>query len=133
MQKRKIINPEYIKMLEPVSLDIARILKQKGFNETCDDYWEEGLNSSTPDKWKLNYYEEAATDSIKAPTLLQTVMWLYKTHNIWIGVNQKVVMDRFYWNIVIDPNMSPIVSTNEINSPEKAYQEAILFTLCHLI
>ena len=123
-------------MLAPVNLDIARLLKQKGFSEPCDDYWEEGLRSSTPDEWKLNYYQEAATDFIKAPTIIQTVMWLYKTHNIWISVNKIQQKDTFTWEMVQSNEekwYSIDWSGDEINSPEVAYVEAILYILTNVI
>ena len=123
-------------MLAPVNLDIARLLKQKGFSEPCDDYWEEGLRSSTPDEWKLNYYQEAATDFIKAPTIIQTVMWLYKTHNIWISVNKIQQKDTFTWEMVQSNEekwYSIDWSGGEINSPEVAYVEAILYILTNVI
>lgn len=120
-------------MNEPVNLDIARLLNQKGFNESCDDYWQEGLRSSTPDEWKLNYYAEAATDSIKALTIIQIVMWIYKTHNIWISVTQKVERDSFFWSILTPNSDIPTYSVNNINDPEFAYKEAILYILTYVI
>lgn len=101
-------------MNTPVSLEIAKLLKEKGYDIEIDY----GLNQI------LNLK--------KAPTIAEVVMWIFNKHSIWIYVN--IVADFGYnetwaWN-TISPDNKDI---NGFNSPTEAYAAAIEYTLNNLI
>jgi hypothetical protein len=136
------INPAYI------TFEQARLLKEKGIKFNCDNNWEEGKRSTTPDIWKLNGYGEAATNYYPAPEQWQVVEWLRLTHGIWVsvdwmkrikpynsgfychlrGTNKSLNRDNF---IVINDTLNP--GYEVFNSPTEAYEAAIEYILNNLI
>ena len=98
-------------MNTPVSFPIAKLLKEKGFDESTESNWwilakdhSENYNKKLPvDESKIfftkNSYELELKTQIdentehnvyhvlKAPTIADVVMWLYEKHGIWIVVN----------------------------------------------
>lgn len=130
-------------MNTPVKFEIAKLLKEKGFdNESAHYYNEKGemlfdayypsLQPTKPDV----YYDN--------PTIAEVVMWLYEGHGVWItsypiGVgyycyqiysikNRKNSKD----NIV--QNEKDSIQYDELfNSPTEAYEAAIFYVLSNLI
>lgn len=115
-------------MNKPVKYSLAKLLKEKGFNQDdCKDYWEEGLNSDTPDKIELNGYGEASTNFWAAPTIADVVMWLLEKHRIWIAVSFNKEEGTFQWKI-----NGELGRFKEI-TPVRAYETAIEHVLNELI
>lgn len=72
------------------------------------------------------------------PTIGDVVMWLYKKHGIWIGVQPTSVVGKFqfrtYWNNNNVMNQHWNNSMSKIfNSPTEAYEAAIEYCLTNLI
>lgn len=133
-------------MNTPVSFELAKLLKEKGFNLYCRySYWENELTNHTP-----GYPLEDGTTSQKnywdferyyAPTIAEVVMWLYEKYGIWIQVS----ISRygiFYCNILKKENTrsldNPIswemqVQLNDFNSPREAYSAGIEYCLTTLL
>ena len=139
-------------MTEPVNSKIAKLLKEKKFNEPCLSYWKdlnleghrfkdwnnETIGDSPMHKRNAGYYS--------APTISEVVMWLYKNRGIWIGVKPSYDGIEWYsemftaseqsWN---DKDKRHSINTafrdyNSIhNSPTEAYEAAIEYTLNNLI
>jgi hypothetical protein len=139
-------------MTEPVNSKIAKLLKEKKFNEPCLLYWKdlnleghrfkdwnnETIGDSPMHKRNAGYYS--------APTISEVVMWLYKNRGIWIGVKPSYDGIEWYsemftaseqsWN---DKDKRHSINTafrdyNSIhNSPTEAYEAAIEYALNTLI
>jgi hypothetical protein len=86
-------------MTTPVTFEIAKLLKEKGFdNESAHYYNEKGemlfdtyfpsLQPTKPDV----YYD--------APTLVDVVMWLYEKHGIWIAEACEAAIDYTLNNLI---------------------------------
>ena len=76
-----------------VSFETAKLLKEKGFNESCYTYYDDiddsinrfdkGLHfSNTSYPWGVPYDISKAKKYVVAPTLQMTIKWLRKKHNI---------------------------------------------------
>ena len=122
-------------MNTPVSFPIAKLLKEKGFEQKTKSYTEDGklvtvsltIRRFNPEK---NYYP--------APTIAEVVMWLYEKHGIWIVVNiEKPHLAKscmFYGNVIkFGLHHKNKHRTVFYNSPTEAYEAAIEYTLNNLI
>ena len=146
-------------MTTPVSFEIAKLLKEKGFDMPCNNYYtSRGLLNS--DGWGDIIYEDGGFSSGEpermirfdysdfskrqkeeyylCPTISEVVMWLYEKHGIWIGVQPISVVGKFqfrtYYNNkgVMNQHWNESMS-KEFNSPTEAYEDAIEYTLKNLI
>jgi hypothetical protein len=115
-------------MNTPVNFEIAKLLKEKGFdNESAHYYNEKGellfdvdfpsLQPTKPDVYYNN------------PTIAEVVMWLYEKHRIWISVLQHTKSGKgIYFESVIN-----VMTFSGYNSPTEAYEAAIEYTLKNLL
>jgi hypothetical protein len=126
-------------MNTPINFEIAKLLKEKDFQEKSKSYNDDGklitvslsIRKFNPEK---TYYP--------APTIAEVVMWLYEKHEIWISIN-KLNDSKFFINIVLKDNTKIIkgVTVDDVefrkvhyfNSPTEAYEAAIEYTLNNLI
>ncbi len=79
-------------MKTPVSFEIAKLLKKKGFDIPCWSYYS-SLNLYTFELTDWNNHTIGDTSMHKrnagyysAPTIVEVVMWLYEKHGIWIEI-----------------------------------------------
>jgi len=76
------------------SYEVAKLLKEKGFNEYClKNYW--SSDKELHDwKWELSYNrnsdENRNTKDCAAPTQQMAMKWLREKHNLYIGINIEV-------------------------------------------
>jgi len=118
-------------MNTPVNIEIAELLKEKGYDIPCYHYYYKNkLDSSSKDNWNdLNGYS--------APTIAEVVMWLYEKYGVWIDVslNQYSKPKDLQWmySIVFTQDCTYSHSPKSFNSPTEAYEAAILYTLNNLI
>lgn len=134
-------------MNTPVSFEIAKLLKEKGFdNYTPLKYFSKmpsgynipNWNESTPYRCE-DIYSQLSLGYAKqnyftwAPTIAEVVMWLYKKHGIWISVLRKRHSEgkHFAYNIEWANGIETYLW--EHISPTEAYTEAILHTLKNLV
>ena len=130
-------------MHTPVSFEIAKLLKEKGFDVECCEYYymednpntlRESFNKSK--KWDFNFKNEylKPCKSISAPTITEVVMWLYEKHEIWIWVEKQY--NPIYFRPIIDCT-TPTSKTHRpdlyLHSPTEAYEAAIEYILNNLI
>lgn len=129
-------------MNTPVKFEIAKLLKEKGFdNESAHYYNEKGemlfdayypsLQPTKPDV----YYDN--------PTIAEVIMWLYEKHGIWIEVRhiKTFNVNRFHviiWNYKDTSDYITIHCENGVgyevwDSPTEAYEAAIFYVLSNLI
>lgn len=64
-----------------VTFEIAKKLKEKGFNEPCYKYYQKGVLDSD-DCW--NRYNKGTADRCSAPTISQVLKWLREEKDIFI-------------------------------------------------
>lgn len=131
-------------MYKPVSFNIAKLLKEKGYIQL----YEVGKICRIQNVANL-YYEE--TRLIKEsdienswtifneiyPTIAEVVMWLYEKHGFWIEVQCPDVPYELWSYTIHKPhkcgNYGSQNSLNTFNSPTEAYEIAIEDVLNNLI
>lgn len=145
-------------MNTPISFEIAKLLKEKGFKKVCNSYYSKGTNLKT---YKLGFCQTFSPmwhnlnnryqkeDAYYAPTIAETIMWLYKEYGLWISAdvgNQYWFFKiRFIDNRKIEgqlPDGIEVTLTNllfsntkifKYESPTEAYLTAIEYVLTKLI
>jgi hypothetical protein len=141
-------------MNTPVSFEIAKLLKEKEFNENCSDYYtqtgnlnsdgwgdiiyEQGFGSGEPDRMlRFNYSDfnkNQKETCFLCPTIAEVVMWLYEKHGFWCYVytNGKLWYPCIQYSSLGD--MAVLSSKIGLfNSPTEAYEAVIKYTLKNLI
>ena len=145
-------------MNTPVSFELAKLLKEKGFDIPTQRYYEHALTSKKDSEtndytgsfgWKKgetnlssgyfknNYGMADLSDKnwymCSAPTIAEVVMWLYEKHQIWI---ETPFWDSKFRIKVVDIKNETVlkgIDFNQFNTPTEAYEEAIKYTLKNLI
>ena len=95
-------------MNTPVSFELAKLLKEKGFDNVCYSYYENerlykgpfgttiinseyGSKSSVKEilnsDFELKCYKIRKKEYLAAPTISDIVIWLYEKYKIWINVS----------------------------------------------
>lgn len=133
-------------MNTPVSFEIAKLLKEKGFSEKVRSmYCEDKLYKDTKSKGNYNDVEWVRTwrnssndDTLSAPTIAEVVMWLYEKHGIWISVipyNDEELSQTLWENTIIHitDNYNDCSDYTFYHSPTEAYEAAIIYVLNEMI
>ena len=133
-----------------VSYEVAKLLKEKGFDEKCSYEW------GVPDidggyilqKWSIYNGEirnsELINDAYSAPTLQMACKWLREVHNIFIEIylpshseHEDTIYHGTYSFDIFNLNKKVYVyctwNEKEFNSYEEAIEAAIKYTLENLI
>jgi len=140
-------------MSKNVTFPIAKLLKEKGFNEPCDDYYtskgmlnsdgygdiifDQGFNSHDYEKMlKFDYSDfdkKQKEDYFLCPTISDVVDWLLEKHGIWISVFTNS-SGKFNYLITKTNSKEMIDELNtKFDTPKEAYLSAIEYTLKNLI
>lgn len=115
-------------MNTPVNFELAKLLKEKGFDEALTFYFD--LQDSNklkpiPMSDEINkFHSNRNSLMLSAPTIAEVVMWLYEKHGIWISLTHQ--HNQFFWSF-------GSYQTQDFNSPTEAYEAAIEYTLNNLI
>ena len=150
-------------MNKEVSFKIAKLLKEKGFDEQCSHAYKEvetpvlyvhqdkKYNNSFKKEWqntvrKNSHMDNAVINRYSAPTIAQVIDWLYEKHGIWISVECDCYGKLWYAKLFVaseklwddlDKRHEVISSvkkfSNEHNSRTEAYEAAVEYTLNNLI
>lgn len=144
-------------MTESVNFELAKLLKEKGFNLKVINFYNYDKLSTPFDKDRqvdglINYnpinWNGTKNHYTSAPTIAEVIMWLYEKHGIWIAVDWmrrvKPYNSKFYCHlrgINKDLNSDNFISINDtlkagykvFNSPTEAYESAIEYVLNNLI
>jgi len=119
-------------MNTPLSLEIAKLLKEKGFDEPCrfvHDNWNNIEDWYDIDREYHKNSEKNASVYYSAPTIAEVVMWLYEKHGIWVYTSKPSEEGWvIHWQGL--DNYPPL---QYYNSPTEAYEAAITYTLNNLI
>ena len=115
-----------------VSFEIAKLLKEKGFDEPCYmSYW-----LRTKDNIELAHLEQHCnnySDCMCAPTLQMTCAWLREVHNIDIIIFHEKLPNDCYWARIERNLCTEFEQEPEYNSYEEAAEAAIEYSLENLI
>ena len=124
-----------------VSFEIAKLLKEKGFDEGCRSHY--GTSGSLSyEKYEVEASGCEMHDAILAPTLQMTMKWLRESHNIFIAINivthVTVTMEQkyYFFKLYIDrrPYNVPLNDSVKLySSYEEACEAAIKYCLENLI
>ena len=130
-------------MNTPVSYELAKLLKEKGFDIPVRNYYlqkekgeylHEGFED---DYWGDNRIVNWNKDVVgikpfqgfvSAPTVSDVVMWLYEKHEIWIWVERYSTLFRPYAEEIGDERFGKWEG-HKYNSPTEAYEAVIDYTL----
>ena len=111
-------------MNTPVSFELAKLLKEKGFDVNCDGYTIHGKMTGVGNSAK----------QYSAPTIAEVVMWLYDKYGIWISVTKHTKNGLRCFSPYIDnKSVKEDAFFNDYDRPTEAYEAAIEHTLKHLI
>ena len=142
-------------MNTPVKFEIAKLLKEKEFNENCSDYYtqtgnlnsdgwgdiiyEQGFGSGEPDRMlRFNYSDfnkNQKETCFLCPTIAEVVMWLYEKHGVWTVVNVNIMGSWYFehFDLKEKRNAQFKPTDTHYDSPTEAYEAAIKYTLNNLI
>ena len=119
-------------MITSVSFYIARLLKEKGFDNELSYYYDENgellfdIDFPSLQPTKLDAY-------FSAPTIAEVVMWLYEKHGIWVEVY--IDDDSSFGYLVSKITKEGRVDSplkRLFNTPTEAYEAAIEYCLVNL-
>ena len=122
-----------------VSFEIAKMLKERGFNETSNYLYNNNAEI------KKGILPNKLTNYYSAPTISDVLMWLYEKHGIWIYS----VKSKYGWLGCVkdysNKELKTIYTTHSeqmflagesdkwYNSPTEAYESSIKYVLTNLI
>ena len=132
-----------------VSLETAKLLKEKGFDEKCMSYYGHGeFQLGHPKYMKSNTDRDGVAfngvpyDAYNAPTLQMAMKWLRREHNLHCNSDYDIVLG---WYCQITSLTETVEydyeemkhyhpdKDNGFSSPEEACEEAIKYCLEKLI
>jgi hypothetical protein len=131
-----------------VSFEIAKLLKEKGFDETCRAFWKVWDKHTTlcdcspshmfeycHNSMLEQYNDDDEELNIAAPTLQMAMKWLRKKYNLHITLPYYI--EGFYGFEICDIKKSIVVGYNtediKYAEPEEACEAAIKYCLENLI
>jgi len=121
-------------MNTPVKFELAKLLKEKGFDEECRLCVEDGDERPLPFNCGNTIHRNSLHPYYSAPTIAEVVMWLYENHEIWIVILPELLngTEIRYYPSVFEQGVGEDVESY-FNSPTEAYESAIEYTLNNLI
>lgn len=126
-----------------VSFETAKLLKEKGFDEKCFQYWHEKDNELVHSRspCPIRNITNPCFFGPAAPTLQMAMKWLREVHDIFIEImifdeEDRIGLsedERYCWNIHYNStgNIRPFDGTAK--TPEEACEAAIKYCLENLI
>jgi hypothetical protein len=123
-------------MNKTVDFSIAKLLKEKGFDELCKLCVEDGDERPLPFNCGNTIHRNSLHPYYSAPTIAEVVMWLYEKYGIWIEVNgwiDQPVGDEIWKNCFQSFVNGDATDVRFFKTPTEAYKAAIEYTLENLI
>ena len=114
-----------------VSYEVAKLLKGKGFDEECDNYYNQ--SSDEPQQLTLDEMYYSYDEFVKAPTHQMACAWLREFHNIFILVGWLPIQKKYFTRIINMTDGCPKRNLHEHADYEDAVEEALKYTLENLI
>lgn len=112
-----------------VSYEVAKLLNKKGFDESCDYYYDQ--SSDEPQQFTLDEMYYSYDEFLKAPTLQMAMKWLREEKNIIINIwYNGVEWAAEHYN---DEDENFYLIADSYNSHEEAVEAALKYALENLI
>lgn len=121
-------------MNTPVSFEIAKLLKEKGWDtNTYSNCWVKTLDGEiihNKDRKNIPEHDRCET-YLMQPTIAEVVMWLYEKHGVWVCIDKAEDFDWWKFNIRMLKDVGYLYGGfgSDFNSPTAAYEAAIEYTL----
>ena len=116
------------------SYEIAKLLKEKGFDEPCFAYYED--DGTFRQSWS-NYAIQNKTNPCffgnAAPTIQMACAWLREVHNLFILVGWNPTHKEYFTRIINMTDGCPKRNIYEYTNYEDAVESAIKYCLENLI
>ena len=118
-----------------VSFEIAKLLKEKGFDEGCRQYWYKGnivfSRSEIRNRELDNYEDEGWT----APTLQMAMKWLRETFEIHCQIDCPIAASNWVYGIrnLDQDEWIALRNMGDYDTYEEACEAAIKYCLENLI
>lgn len=109
-----------------VSLEVAKILKEKGFNWPCEYFYAkiyDRIISIRGDDLSEATYKYIGKENILVPSLWDTHKWLREEHNIIVGIICNSTSEWYYSISVFNSVACTVMYASE--KPYKSYEEAL--------
>lgn len=119
-----------------VSLKVAKLLKEKGFDEECISYYQRGENVEISYSFIYERNSDWVDGSISAPTLQMAMKWLRKVHNLDIIATPQFDNSKWTYSAIIFNLSIPCTETrlnDNKDKKEQACEAAIKYCLENLI
>ena len=125
-----------------ISFEIAKLIKQKGFNVPTLYFYLDGKLKYNHSIQPRNNNRDTGTLEVSAPTIAEVVIWLYDKYNYSIehsmNIPQSGEQDGCYvFNGIVKgaENYKLVIhySSENLSSIKKAYEVAIEYTLKNLL
>ena len=116
-----------------VSFEIAKLLKEKGFDERVKSYYTESGLEGYMLALKATKNTELGDGFISRPTLQMTMKWLREVHKIDITVDPHEVGNNWIYEFHICQNKDYLFSRDVDTSYENCAKAAIKYCLENLI
>ena len=118
-----------------VSLEVSKLLKEKGFNEPCRARYE--INDSLCyEKYPVEASGCEMHNSMLAPTIQMVMKWLRKEYHLHIGIKLNYNIPRLYEITIMRTNKNDdiiLCSETGFNFYEEACEAAIKYCLENLL
>ena len=136
---KKHNNERRITMIQEAycSFEVAKLLKEKGFNEGCSFVVNTISKGVMPVSWPTTNsdIEDEKANLITLPTHQMAMAWLREVHNIFIVISP--VSNKGYGAVLCDvgdfDDFNYIGETDYFFHPEEAIEAALKFILKNLI
>ena len=122
-----------------VSFEIAKLLKEKGFDEICFTWYtgkgkfKQGKN--TYDDYHMNHFQDMDVAKCSAPTLQMAMKWLREVHNLFVDIYYDYDFREGYKFSIHKLTKGTTLETNNENysTYEQACDKAIKYCLENLM
>lgn len=115
-----------------VSYKIAKLLKEKGFNEETTHWY--NVKESLINDYPVTYRNFSNPEKVwLAPTHQMACAWLREVHNIFILVGWNSIHEEYFTRILNMTDGIPKRNIHEHASYEEAIEEALKYCLENLL
>jgi hypothetical protein len=116
------------------SYEVAKLLKEKGFNEPCDNYYDKkGSEKQEPQELTWNEIMYSYNEFLKAPTHQMAMKWLREVHGLIISIEFQIICPTWKWRIYIKSSNDKHTDFRHYNKYEDAVEKALKYTVENLI
>ena len=123
-----------------VSFEVAKLLKEKGFDENCPYIFHKDTNGLMPCNWHIRNSEIDNDWGIALPTLQMAMKWLREVHNLFVFPFPRMNTNKFWAEIYqLSDNQEwenlycESIDLQEYSTYEEACEAAIKYCLENLI